>query len=135
MIKPYLSEGYWESMLRGHGYVSNLESDFSHPTGAFNSWVYPRVIKYKKRPGRFMLNLYHGEIGFRFEWLLKMEDETWINLVNTDPLIIMSPGGEFFNELILVIEAVVDPGKAPLLIGIDWATGITELLLKAESDE
>ncbi len=94
-------------------------------------WRYPREYQYKGQPGRFMLNLRCMKYQYRFQWAVILKSE----IVYLMMRVIMKDRVKYLKELERVIEAVADPGKAPLLFGIDWAAEIIEILLGGASDD
>ncbi len=84
-------------------------------------------------------NFYKGELGLQFYFTLRSGFYyKWFGSAETSAVEIRRDGamaGDRLKELLLVVDAVVDPSLAPLLIGIEWAEPILRLLFLGVFDE
>ncbi len=118
---------YWKKFMSSNGY----EPVLMRPGKMTQIWIHNNKYINREEPGRFMLNLYHLQHLYRYQWVWQ-PDEGEKRMIMMR--MIAPEGKKLLEELMLSVEAVAFPYNAPLLIGIEWASEITEILLGAFDD-
>ncbi len=79
---------------------------------------------------RFMVNVFEYTRGIEYQWVIKGKSERKLFVTQAVKVYWGEPEAEQrFEEMLLMIDVVSDPSKAPLLAAVDWAGGIMERIL------
>jgi len=107
----------WEKVMFDLGY------EVSYMSRPRQEWVHNNEVMYKGKLGRLRLELFYRSIFVRFQWSIDMKSE----LIYLNMKVVWED--KEWDELLSVCQAVADPSRAPLLVGIKWAEEMMEILL------
>ncbi len=129
--KKYFTEKYWRGLLRGMGYDAH--------TTALRHIVYRKGKIFVQIIFTKMASLTSAETSTRLivYFSVKEDNEPYSYICLEGPMLVVKhfdsdEDHEKLSELRKVLKAVIDPGNAPMCIGIEWAEKLIAYVLSGE---